>query len=288
MADTPIIIKRKKSHGGHAHHGGSWKVAYADFVTAMMAFFMVMWIMGLSDETRAQIQGYFNDPLGFVKNQPKVKLNISPPGTHNPGKGPGSGYDNLAQAGEEQELSKLKNEITQRIKGDSDLTKLLEYVEIQVTNEGLRIELVESTVATFFQSGSATILPQGKAFVRQIAPLLAQTKRPLIIEGHTDAAPYPSDHYNNWDLSADRANAMRRAMQDSGLPAKQFNGIRALADTQLKRTDRPYDVSNRRVSLLLPFRKPAGATKDLPRDEFAQRLAPKDLPRVDLKSQSRP
>lgn len=272
MADTPIIIKKKKGHGGHGHHGGSWKVAYADFVTAMMAFFMVMWIMGLSDESKAQIQGYFNDPLGFVKNQPKLKMNISPPGTPNTGKGPGSGHGNEPSMGEEKELTKLKEDITQKIKADGDLSKLLDYVEIQVTNEGLRIELVESTIATFFQSGSATILPQGQVFVKRIAPLLEQTKRPIIIEGHTDAEPYPSDFYNNWDLSADRANAMRRALQASGISYKQIDGVRALADTALKRPDKPLDVSNRRVSLLLPFKKPKDSVKDLPRDEFENRL----------------
>lgn len=282
MADTPIIIKKKKGHGDHAHHGGSWKVAYADFVTAMMAFFMVMWIMGLSDESKAQIQGYFNDPLGFVKNQPKLKMNISPPGSPNTGKGPGSGQGNEPSKGEEKEMTKLKEDLTQRIKTDGDLSKLLEYVEIQVTNEGLRIELVESTVATFFQSGSATILPQGKEFVRRIAPLLAQTRRQIIIEGHTDAQPYPSDVYNNWDLSADRANAMRRTLQASGIPYKQIDGVRALADTELKKPEKPYDVSNRRVSLLLPFNKPQGSLKDLPRDEFENRLKGEPVPPINV------
>jgi chemotaxis protein MotB len=282
MADTPIIIKKKKAHGGHAHHGGSWKVAYADFVTAMMAFFMVMWIMGLSDESKAQIQGYFNDPLGFVKNQPKLKMNIAPPGTPNTGKGPGSGQGNEPSKGEEKELTKLKEEITQKMKADSDLSKLLDYVEIQVTKEGLRIELVESTIATFFQSGSHTILPQGLKFVDRIAPLLTETRRPIIIEGHTDAEPYPSDFYNNWDLSADRANSMRRALQASGVPSKQFNGVRALADTDLKRPDKPFDVSNRRVSLLLPFKKPQDSVKYLPRDEFENRLKDKPIEPVTI------
>jgi chemotaxis protein MotB len=283
MADTPIIIKRKKSHGGHAHHGGSWKVAYADFVTAMMAFFMVMWIMGLSDETRAQIQGYFNDPLGFVKNQPRVKLSIAPPGSPNAAKGPGSGRANDTMNAEEESLRGLKDEITKQLSADSDLSKLLKYVDIQVTNEGLRIELVESTVATFFQSGKSTILPAGMEFVRRIGPLLAQAKRPIVIEGHTDAQPYPSDHYNNWDLSVDRATSMRRALQGVGIPAKQFAGIRGLADTMLKVPDKPFDVSNRRVSLLLPFQKPANGSKELPKDEFEERLKQSPMRPVEIK-----
>lgn len=280
MADTPIIIKKKRGHAEHGHHGGSWKVAYADFVTAMMAFFMVMWIMGLSDETRAQIQGYFNDPMGFVKNQPKLKMNISPPGAPNTGKGPGSGE---ANQGDEKELKQIKESLTQKIKSDADLSKLLKYVEIEVTTEGLRIELVESTVATFFQSGSATILPQGMDFVKRVGPLIAASKRPVVIEGHTDAQPYPSDNYTNLDLSADRAKSMRQALQRSGVPVKQIEQIRALGDTQLKRPDKPYDVSNRRVSLLLPFRKPTDSKNYLPRDEFENRLKVSKPDPVDIK-----
>src|SRR5690349_545993 len=120
MADTPIIIKKKKVHGGHAHHGGSWKVAYADFVTAMMAFFMVMWIMGLSDATRAQIQGYFNDPLGFIKNQPKLKMNISPPGSPAT-RGAGSGEGNDSNKGDEQQLKKIEKDIKDAAETDSEL-----------------------------------------------------------------------------------------------------------------------------------------------------------------------
>lgn len=285
MADTPIIIKKKKSHGDHAHHGGSWKVAYADFVTAMMAFFMVMWIMGLSDDTRAQIQGYFNDPLGFVKNQPKLPMNIAPPGTPNASKGPGAGDGNEAHKGDAKELTKMKEEIVERMEADADLSKLLKYVEIEVTTEGLRIELVESTIATFFQSGSSQILPSGLSFVKRIGPLIASSNRPLVIEGHTDAQPYASNVYTNLDLSADRAQSMRKALQNAGVPMAQIEQIRALGDTQLKRPDKPYDVSNRRVSLLLPFQKPKDSKKYLPRDEFENRLKVSQPDPVDIKSQ---
>lgn len=272
MADTPIIIKKKKVHGGHGHHGGSWKVAYADFVTAMMAFFMVMWIMGLSEDTKAQIQGYFNDPLGFMKNQPRLKISVSPPGSPNAGKGPGKGNGNDPSRDEEQKMNKIKGEISEKMQAEGDLSKLLEHIEMTITTEGLRIEFVESTVATFFASGQSTILPSAMKFVKRVGPILAQSGRPMIIEGHTDAEPYPSDSYNNWDLSADRANAMRRALQSSGVPYKQFCGVRALADTELKRPDKPLDVSNRRVSILLPFQKPKGSSNEMPREEFEDRL----------------
>lgn len=276
MADTPIIIKKKKSHGGHAHHGGSWKVAYADFVTAMMAFFMVMWIMGLSDDTRAQIQGYFNDPLGFIKNQPKLKLNISPPGSPAT-RGAGSGEGNDSNKGDEAQLKEIKKEIEEVSQKDSNLDALLKHVDMTVTPEGLRIEFVESTVATFFASGSAELLPSAKEFIKRIAPLIQNSKRPLIFEGHTDAVPYPSESYTNWDLSSDRANAFRRAMESFGVPKEQCEKVTGFAATQLKRPDKPYDVSNRRVSLLLPFKKSKDTKKDLPRDEFENRLRAKPV-----------
>jgi len=282
VADTPIIIKKKKVHGGHGHHGGSWKVAYADFVTAMMAFFMVMWIMGLSDQTRAQIQGYFNDPLGFAKNEPKNKVNITPAGdpAYRKGKGKGEGDD--PNSADERKLRQLKGELSSKIAAEGDLSKLLEHVEMTVTKEGLRIEFVESTVATFFASGQSKILPEAMKFVRRIGPILAQSRRPMIIEGHTDAEPYPSDTYNNWDLSADRANAMRRALQASGISSKQFCGVRALADTELKRPDKPLDVSNRRVSILLPFDKPKDSVTEMPREEFENRIKQHSPPPVDI------
>jgi len=273
MADTPIIIKKKKGHGGHAHHGGSWKVAYADFVTAMMAFFMVMWIMGLSDQTRAQIQGYFNDPLGFAKNEPKFKVNLLPKGNPSYRQGKGKGEGDSPTKDDEQKLRKLKGEISAKIgTAGGDLAKLLEHVEMTVTKEGLRIEFVESTVATFFASGQAKILPEAMAFVHRIGPILAQSKRPMIIEGHTDAVPYPSNSYSNWDLSSDRAKAMYHALEESGVPESQFYSLRGLADKDLKRPDKPFDVSNRRVSILLPFDVPKDTVNEMPREEFERHI----------------
>src|SRR5688572_5122276 len=140
---TPIIIKKKKSHGGHAHHGGSWKVAYADFVTAMMAFFMVMWIMGLSEENRTIIAGYFNDPGAFMKTPP-VSRNIMPlKGQEAPRPGQSKMKENSAINTENKER-KLQSEIKKAIEGEVDLKVMLENIDMALTEEGLRIEFVES------------------------------------------------------------------------------------------------------------------------------------------------
>lgn len=254
MSDgTPIIIKKKKSHGHGGHHGGAWKVAYADFVTAMMAFFMVMWIMGLSDQTRAQIQGYFNDPLGFTKNEPKAKVNIQPPGNQ---------YSRIGQtqtAGpqdsrkEKQEAEVVKNQIEEALKSkDAGLEGLAKDVEVNVTDEGLELQFVEKDRA-FFEVGSATLLPDAKRLIARIAPVLAHTGRKMMIDGHTDARPYPGSGYDNWDLSGDRANAMRRALKSGGVSVGQIVTVRANADQKLRMPDAPYDSSNRRVTILLPY-----------------------------------
>lgn len=265
---TPIIIKKKKSHGGHAHHGGSWKVAYADFVTAMMAFFMVMWIMGLSEDTRTVIAGYFNDPMGFMKNPPISKSVITLPGQQAPK--PGNTRSTATEPFKtEDKERKLQNEIKKALEGEVELKVLLENMEMSLTQEGLRIEFVESAGAVFFESGQATIRPQAMKLIQRVAPILAQSGRIMSLEGHTDAVPYPSKSYDNWDLSWDRANSFRHALMENGVKPRQIRDVRALADTKLKQPDRPAAFSNRRVTLLLPFETDADSINELlPKDAF--------------------
>jgi len=254
MADgTPIIIKKKKAHGHGGHHGGSWKVAYADFVTAMMAFFMVMWIMGLSDQTRAQIQGYFNDPLGFTKNEPKAKVNISPPGEQyaRVGRSQSAGAHDARK--EMREAESVKEQIEEELRDpESGLEGLKRDVEIAVTDEGLELQFIERDKA-FFAVGSAVLTPNARKLISRIAPILANTERPLMIDGHTDSRPYPGTGYDNWDLSGDRAHAMRRALMAGGVQQKQIVSVRGNADRKLKVPEDPLNPTNRRVIVLLPF-----------------------------------
>lgn len=299
MADHgQIIIKKKKGHGGHAHHGGSWKVAYADFVTAMMAFFMVMWIMGLSDQTKAQVQGYFNDPLGFTKAQPVSKnifaMKSAPaPSTKmikNKDQNNESGNVKKGDTTEEaKEAKQLVGKLKKVIEKTNDLKALLKYMDFKLTKEGIRIELVESTGNVFFESGSSEIRPGARKLIKKIAPILASTGRSMIIEGHTDAKPYAGKDYTNWELSTDRASSLRHMLYIAGVPNNRFKGVRGYADTELKNAANPFDVSNRRVTLLLPWDKPRDSVLDLPKSEikksqqaeFKEKLAVKP-PEVDV------
>lgn len=274
---APIIIKKKKGHGGHGHHGGSWKVAYADFVTAMMAFFMVMWIMGLSDETRAQIQGYFNDPNGFMKNIPSSKdilnMHSAPPQSKKARKVTEESFGS-----ERDKMKSLEKKLQDAVSGGGgagkgnvgglNLEELSKQVQITMTQEGLQIELVESTGAVFFESGSATVRPIARALVEKITPLLVKSGRPIIIEGHTDAKKYPSLSYTNMDLSADRAGSIHRLLTADGMPDEQIIQVRGYGATKLKKPEDPFHFSNRRVTLLLPFKDLTDPTLDLPKEAF--------------------
>ncbi|MBV6458267.1 MAG: Motility protein B [Fimbriimonadaceae bacterium] len=258
MSDVgAVIIKKKRGHGEHGHHGGSWKVAYADFVTAMMAFFMVMWIMGLSDETRAQIQGYFNDPLGFVKNEPRSNSVIHVPGMPYSKKVEKAGPGDTHFRQEQEDARQLQSQVQAALEGSgsggaTDVQELLKNVSITLTQEGLLIEFIENNGEVFFKLGSSEVQPAARHLISQVAPVLARSGRSMFIDGHTDARPL-SGAYDNWDLSGARAAAVRRALIAGGVRANQLLGVRAYADTQPRKAEDPFHFSNRRVTVLLPF-----------------------------------
>ncbi len=271
---APIIIRKKKVHGGHGHHGGSWKVAYADFVTAMMAFFMVMWIMGLSQQTRSIIAGYFNDPFGKIKQTPQSNSVFELPGSVNnaiaaPENPPSSPYRQEAE-----NLKKLAKTVQDKLQSAGLLKLMAKGVEIHMTPEGLRIELVESQDAAFFKTGSSVLNHNALVLIKSITPMLIKSDHKMILEGHTDSRPYPSLTYTNWDLSSDRANALRRALMEDGVSIHQIQEVRALADTQLEIPSNPYDRRNRRVSILLPYDVNPHSTSYLPADQAKQYLKP--------------
>jgi chemotaxis protein MotB len=230
-----IILKKKGGHGGH--HGGAWKVAYADFVTAMMAFFMVMWLMSSSKPVQEAISGYFKDPSGTANKKGSIHT--------------GSG-ENLAIT--KDDMPKLKEEIEKKMKELKDFDKLKNHVEITVTSEGLRIELMESASGTFFDSGRPQLNPDGSAMITQLAEELGKLPNKLSIEGHTDAKPYASaGPYGNWELSTDRANAARRLMQANGVSADQVTQVRGFADQRLRNEKDPLDPANRRVTVIVHY-----------------------------------
>ena len=231
-----IILKKKGGHGGH--HGGAWKVAYADFVTAMMALFIVLWLLNSSKQVQEAVGGYFKDPTGTSK---KVGSNMA-----------GAGENFILTR---DNMPKLKEQLQQAVKQMVDFEKLKSHIEMTVTTEGLRIELSESANGTFFDSGSAQLKDDGSQMLITLAQELGKLPNKLSIEGHTDSQPYSSASatYGNWELSADRANTARRVMQANGIRPDQVTQVRGFADQRLRKPDAPLDPSNRRISLIVQY-----------------------------------
>lgn len=269
MSEQPIIIVKKKGHGGHAHHGGSWKVAYADFVTAMMAFFMVLWIMGLSAPTKKLIAGYFNDPLGVSKTAPFSKSIIELQGSASSGKNPSKGSNDGENpiATEEREMKKVAQSVQKTLGGSADLQTVLKDITVTVTPEGLVIELNEKKGTAFFDSGQFQLKPQGKTLVKRLAPILLASHRQISISGYTDARPYGGTGYTNMELSADRGMALYQALLAERIPEDRFNPTIANGAKHLKDPEHPYDAINRRVTILLPRLYRADDKTLLPQDQ---------------------
>jgi chemotaxis protein MotB len=190
-----IIVKKKGGHGGH--HGGAWKVAYADFVTAMMALFIVLWLLNTSKQVQEAVGGYFKDPTGTSK---KV-------GTNQTGSG-----ENFAIT--KDNISQLKEELQKAVRHVANFDKFKDQIQMTVTAEGLRIELLETEAGTFFDSGQPELNSSGKDLLATLAAELGKLPNKVSIEGHTDSKPYSGNsNYSNWELSVDRANSARRLMR---------------------------------------------------------------------------
>ena len=244
-----VLIKRKVQHGGH--HGGAWKVAYADFVTAMMALFIVLWLMNSSKQIQVAVGGYFKDPTGTAKMV----------GTNQTGSG-----ENIPLR--KQDMAKLKEQLQADIRQVNDFEKLKKHIEMTVTAEGLRIELLESDTGLFFESGSTKPTNSAREVLTVLAPELGKLPNRISIEGHTDSKPFGARaNYSNWELSVDRANACRRLMQQSGLRQDQVADVRGFADQNLRNKANSTDPSNRRITLLVKYLEKqtdaADATHDL-------------------------
>jgi chemotaxis protein MotB len=246
LAKRPIIvIKKKVSHGGH--HGGAWKVAYADFVTAMMSLFIVLWLLNSTPQIQKAVGGYFNDPRGQA----------SKTGTDNLGAGSNISIDKST-------VEALKAKIQKAIMQQKNLEQLSKQVEITITGEGLRVELIEGKGGTFFETGSAKLNENGVQLLALLADQLKGLPNRLTIEGHTDAQPYSGDlGYTNWELSTDRANSARRVLQQHGMEDSRFAQVRGFADQMPRVKTDPMDASNRRVTLIVQWVEvPAGTGEE--------------------------
>ncbi|MFQ3549861.1 MAG: flagellar motor protein MotB [Armatimonadota bacterium] len=209
------IIKKANKHGGH--HGGAWKVAYADFVTAMMAFFLVMWIVGLSQEIKTNVAEYFKDPIGFME---AVRSGRSPIQTPVPGD-PKYTEVRVVQDSDVKRIEQVKHTIETMIANSPEFASLKDYIKIKIDPEGLKIDLLEAKESLFFDSASAKIKPKTRALLAKVSQEIGKLPNKVIIEGHTDSRPLARrDGYTNWELSTDRANAARRIMEQNGLENK--------------------------------------------------------------------
>ncbi len=251
--EEPVVVKKGKKCG-HGHHGGAWKVAYADFVTALMALFIVLWVLAQSEEVRTAVAHYFQNP---------TIIGISGSKTFMKGQGPGTGKidveqelkEELNKKDEEQKLLRRKGiEIIGALQSNPELAPILNQIEIKVTNDGLRIELLDNK-SSFFESGSAKLKPKAKKILYLIGKQLSDLNNKIVVEGHTDAKPYPPNNrgYNNFDLSTDRANSARRILEQAGVDDKQIDEVRGYADHRLRDPEHPFSKINRRISILVKY-----------------------------------
>lgn len=275
----PIIIKKIKKGGGH--HGGAWKVAYADFVTAMMAFFLLLWLLNVTtDEQKNAISNYF-DPT-----HPKVSqsesgsggilggLSMSPTGSMATMKQPVTAPRPTAQAmrgprhsandgreeqakeqkrqAEEREFKKAEQNLKRAIANSPELKGLMKNLMVDMTPEGLRIQIIDRDGEPMFPSGSAQMYQKTRNLLSAITDVIKPLDNEVSIRGHTDSIPYSSSaNYTNWELSSDRANASRRVMLNANFPKDRLNNVMGKADTELLITEDPTDPRNRRLTIIL-------------------------------------
>jgi chemotaxis protein MotB len=260
--DAPIIIKKiKKGHA--AHHGGAWKVAYADFVTAMMSLFIVLWIVGQNNKTKEAIASYFRDPGVFETTNVINLIDKIPEATIVDTAAQGKGGQDAQQESlgeflrqqwqaQENILKQIETNLHTAIAFTPELAVLKEQIAIELTEEGLRIELLEKEKSSFFEVGSAQLKSSAMAILHAVSGELRLLPNAVVIEGHTDSRPYTSRSlYSNWELSTERANSTRRVMEKAGLREDQIVQIRGYADKQLRYPEQPYDVRNRRISVTI-------------------------------------
>jgi len=285
----PIIVKKiKKSAGGH--HGGAWKIAYADFVTAMMAFFLLMWLLGSTSKSQLEgISQYFKTPLkvamqggttigasdsvikggggrDLTKKQGQVKPVEGP-------KGKQKAVDiNDAKAAVEKaeaiRLEELKQKIEKAIEESPTLSKFKQQLLLDITTEGLRIQIVDEQNRPMFASSKAELQPYAKQILQEIGQMLNGVPNKISLSGHTDAVPYPNGvkSYSNWELSSDRANASRRELTAGGMNEEKLMRVVGLASASLFNKDDPLDPVNRRISIIIMNKK---AEEDAMKDDAA-------------------
>ncbi len=230
----PIIIVHKKVAHHDDEHGGAWKVAYADFVTAMMALFIVLWLLSASEKVQKAVGGYFQDPTGVGRQTGTTNAGISETLSLN-----------------EKQLNEIKEKVQQAMQQIPALKDMQNQIRMTITAEGLRIDLLETKRGLFFETGDPKPTVAGSELLKVLATELGKLPNKIVIEGHTDSTPYGRPDYSNWELSADRANAARRILSESGLDPSRISQVRGFADQRLLLKDDPTNPSNRRISIIV-------------------------------------
>ena len=293
MDNQPIIIKRVKKVVGHAHHGGSWKVAYADFVTAMMAFFLLLWLLNVTtDEQKKGIADFFS-PASLSKSSSgaggmlggqslivdgsrvsdagavSVVLEVAPPESQAESEQKADpNEEDLAKKIAEREAEAFRQaeaSLRTAIRESPEAAELARHLIVDMTPEGLRIQLIDQENESMFPTGSAVMNERARNLVKTVAKVVEKIPNKLSLSGHTDALAYRSENgYSNWELSTDRANASRRALVEAGVPAVRFRLVSGKADQEPLVVENPLAPSNRRISLVLLRDEPAKAAAESP------------------------
>ena len=269
----PIIVKKIKK-AGHAAHGGAWKIAYADFVTAMMAFFLLMWLLGST--SKGDLKGlseYFSSPL-------KVSMAGGNGSGSSPSVLPGGGSDLTATAGQNhpgesadplrkrralqaaraesarrdaKRMAAISAKISAAISNNAKLRQFSDQIRLETTPDGLQIQIIDAQGRPMFTSGSAMLQPYMREILREIGSALAGVENRISLDGHTDRTPFTGGArgYSNWELSADRANASRRELVEAGLPEDKLMRVTGMASSTLLDPDHPDSPTNRRISILV-------------------------------------
>ncbi|TPE59003.1 flagellar motor protein [Sandaracinobacter neustonicus] len=271
LPEPEVLIKKVKVGGHDTHHGGAWKVAYADFVTAMMAFFLLMWLLGATNEDqRKGIADYFAPTVmeseksggsnGFMQGRSLEDPDGVAPHQRRAGMQPVAPYQaaNGARAparSDDGQLRKVESEIRKRLERDPGLKALVGQIRFSHTPEGLRIELVDKADYSMFGSGGTAMDPRARRLLAAVAETIDGLPNKIAIRGHTDAQPFSGATRgaaeNNWTLSAGRAEATRAALAASGVPEERFSRLEGVADTEPFNPDNPFDPRNRRMSITL-------------------------------------
>ncbi len=247
-----IIVKRVKKVAA-AHHGGSWKVAYADFVTAMMAFFMVMWILGMDQGVKDVVEGYFLNPVGFHKG---FSGGLNPLSRGNsPLNSQTNSFMLMSRAEQSRNFADAAEDLSEDLDAAIEGSLVDAVFEVALMESGLRIEIMERAGAeSFFRVGSSDLKEPLRVALGLVLGELVALPNNVVIEGHTDGQAFGGEgDYSNWELSASRANAARRTLVSLGLPSDRIAEVRGYADRRLKLPERPFAAENRRITLLLPY-----------------------------------